>query len=58
MRDEGFGQQPYFHEIHQDRLPVLVDAEAAGVSENMRWSLLISMGYSCFWAWVESNMYA
>ena len=31
MRDEGFGQQPYRREIHQDRLPVLVDAEVAGV---------------------------
>jgi len=31
MRDEGFGQQPYRREIHQDRLPVLVDAEVAGL---------------------------
>ena len=31
MRDEGFGQHPYRREIHQDRLPVLVDAEVAGV---------------------------
>ena len=31
MRDEGLGQQSYLREIHQDRLPVLVDAEAAGV---------------------------
>ena len=31
MRNEGFGQQPYFPEIQQDRLSVLVDAEVAGV---------------------------
>jgi hypothetical protein len=30
-RDEGFGQQSYIREIQQDRLPVLVDAEVAGV---------------------------
>jgi hypothetical protein len=27
----SFGQQPYLREIHQDHLPVLVDAEVAGV---------------------------
>jgi hypothetical protein len=31
IHDEGFGQQPYFREIHQDRLLVLVDAKVAGV---------------------------
>ena len=31
MRDEGFGHQPYRREIHQDRLPVLVDPKVAGV---------------------------
>jgi hypothetical protein len=31
MPDEGFGQQPHLRKIHQDRLPVLVDAEVAGV---------------------------
>ena len=30
-RDKGFGQKPYLPEIHHDRLPVLVDAEVAGV---------------------------
>ena len=31
MRDECFRQQPYLCEIHQDRLPVPVDTEVAGV---------------------------
>ena len=35
IRDEGFGQQPYLREIHQDRLPVRVDAEVAGVHDGL-----------------------
>jgi hypothetical protein len=29
MRDEGFGQQPYLREVHEDCPPVLVDAKVA-----------------------------